>query len=142
MSAMDTFVVDVETAPHETGLDSADGWRNMQVQFLLDQANAGASRMVVGRTVFPPGDSSHEYHRHPGAEEFVFVLRGEGVVMNGEEEIHVRAGQMVFHPRNIWHGFRNPSETEEVEVLWAWGGAGSKEAAGYEVRTEGDGHHG
>lgn len=90
--------------------------------------------MVVGRTVFPPGGSSHEYHRHHSAEEFVYVVRGHGVALNGDDEVEVEAGDIVFHPRNIWHGFRNPSDTEGAEVIWAWGGAGSREAAGYEAR--------
>ncbi|TVP72082.1 MAG: cupin domain-containing protein [Nitriliruptor sp.] len=102
----------------------------------IQAANAGATELVVGRTVFPPGGSSHERHRHHSADEFVYVVRGAGVVMNGEDEIPVRAGQMAFHPKGIWHGFRNTSDIEETEVIWAWGGAGSREAAGYEVKPE------
>lgn len=131
---MHTYSVDIATAPYEAGLEADQGWVDMQVQFLIDSGKAGASEFVVGRTVFPPG-SRHEFHRHHSAEEFVFVLRGEGVAVNGDEEVAVRAGQMVFHPRNIWHAFRNTSATDECEVIWAWGGAGTKEGAGYEVRT-------
>lgn len=133
-SAPDSYVVDVHDFPAAPDLDPVEGWINMQVQFLIHAGNAGATELVVGRTIFPPGGSSHERHRHHSADEFVYVIRGSGVVMNGEDEIPVRAGQMAFHPKGVWHGFRNLSDTEEAEVIWAWGGAGSREAAGYEVK--------
>lgn len=131
---LETFVVDVHEAPLKAGLGADEGWVDMQVQFLIDRATAGADQLVVGRTVFPPGQSRHERHRHHSAEEFVFVLRGEGVVWNGDEEVPVRAGDLVFHPRNGWHGFRNTSTTEPCEVLWAWAGAATKDEAGYELQ--------
>lgn len=132
----DSYVVDVHDFPAELGLDPAEGWINMQVQFLIHAANAGSTELVVGRTIFPPGASSHERHRHHSADEFVYVVRGHGVVLNGDDEIAVRAGHMAFHPKGIWHGFRNTSDTEEAEVIWAWGGAGSRDDAGYEVHPE------
>lgn len=130
----DTYSVSIHDVPPAEGLDPDEGWVNMLVQFLIDKDSAGADKMVVGRTVFPPGRSSHEHHRHHSAEEFVYVVRGQGIVMNGDDEVRVSAGDIVFHPRNIWHGFRNTSETEPTEVIWAWAGAGSREAAGYEAR--------
>lgn len=129
-----SYVVDVHEFPFEEGLDPEEGWINMQVQFLVQGDNAGAQNMVVGRTVFPPGTSSHERHRHHSADEFVYVVRGEGIVMNGDDEIPVRAGQIAYHPKGIWHGFRNTSRSEETEVIWAWGGANSRETAGYEAK--------
>lgn len=132
-----SYVVDVHDFAAEPDLDPAEGWINMQVQFLIQAANAGASELVVGRTVFPPGASSHERHRHHSADEFVYVVRGQGVVLNGDDEIPVRAGHMAFHPKGIWHGFRNTSDTEEAEVIWAWGGAASRDEAGYEVYPHG-----
>lgn len=129
-----TYIVDVHDFPAEPNLDPAEGWINMQVQFLIQASNAGATELVVGRTIFPPGRSSHERHRHHSADEFVYVVRGSGVVMNGDDEVPVRAGQVAFHPKGIWHGFRNTSDSEEAEVIWAWGGAGSRETAGYEVK--------
>lgn len=133
----ESYVVDVHDFAPEPGLDRSEGWINMQVQFLIQAANAGATELVVGRTIFPPGGSSHERHRHHSADEFIYVVRGTGVVMNGEDEIPVRAGHVAFHPKGIWHGFRNTSDSEEAEVIWAWGGAASRETAGYEVKPEG-----
>lgn len=137
----DSYVVDVHHFPAEEGLDPDEGWVNMKVQFLIESEGAGSTEMVVGRTIFPPGASSHEFHRHHSADEFVYVVRGEGVVLNGDDEIPVRAGHMAFHPKGIWHGFRNTSDSEETELIWAWGGGASREEAGYEVRDKREGQN-
>jgi quercetin dioxygenase-like cupin family protein len=129
-----TYTASIATAPVAEDLTADEGWVNMRVQFLIDADQAGAERMVAGRTVLPPGGASHEWHRHPNAEEFVYVIRGNGVVLNDDEQVPVGPGQIVFHPANTWHGVRNTSDTEEMELLWAWAGASSKAAAGYEVR--------
>jgi mannose-6-phosphate isomerase-like protein (cupin superfamily) len=42
------------------------------------------------------------------------------------------AGDVIFTPAGDWHGFDNTSD-EDVELIWGWAGAGSLEAAGYEV---------
>lgn len=133
----DSYVVDAHAFPSEEGLDPDEGWVNMNVQFLIQADGAGATNMVVGRTIFPPGASSHERHRHERAEEFVYVVRGEGIVINGDEEIPVRAGHIAFHPKGIWHGFRNTSDHEETELIWAWAGGASRQQAGYEVFADG-----
>jgi quercetin dioxygenase-like cupin family protein len=132
-----TYRADIANAPFAGDLREEEGWVNMRVQFLIDEQQAGARQMVAGRTILPPGGASHEWHRHPNAEEFVYVVRGHGVVLNDDEEVEVGPGQIVFHPRNTWHGIRNTSGSEEIELIWAWAGGGSKEAAGYEVRPMG-----
>lgn len=116
------------------GLREDEGWIDMKVQFLIDAANAGANEVVFGRTVFTPG-SRHDWHRHENAEEVQYLVSGEGIVLDGDEEIPVVSGDVVFTPRGRWHGFRNTSETEDAEVVWLWAGAGSREAAGYEARA-------
>ena len=88
---------------------------------------------MVGRTIFTPG-SGHEAHRHVNAEEIQYVVRGEGIVIDGDGEIPVAAGNVVHTQRGQWHGFINISESEDAEVIWLWAGAASREAAGYEAR--------
>lgn len=107
----------------------------MAVQFLVDRTS-GAESFVFGRTIFEPGSATHAVHRHPNAEEAVLIVNGHGVAVNGEEEVEVGPGDYVFHPRGEWHGFRNTSPDEPVEMLWVWGGAASREAAGYELADE------
>jgi quercetin dioxygenase-like cupin family protein len=130
---METYKASDGDVEFARGLDPNEGWIDMKVQFLIDKASAGADEMVIGRTVFPPG-ARHELHRHPGAEEFQYLLSGEGVVLNGDEEVPVKPGDIVFTPAGEWHGFRNASASQDAVLFWGWCGAGNRETAGYEVK--------
>jgi quercetin dioxygenase-like cupin family protein len=127
-----TAIADV---PLVQGLREEEGWVDMQVQFLIDAAGAGSDNLVVGRTVLPAG-ARHERHLHPHADEFLVVLRGKGEIYTDEGEEPAWEGDVVFTPRGHWHGFNNTSD-EEVLLFWGWSGAGSLEAAGYELPGDG-----
>ncbi|HXF56675.1 MAG TPA: cupin domain-containing protein [Actinomycetota bacterium] len=129
------YRVNLSSVPLVPGLRAEEGWLNMEVQFLVDERSAGARRLLLGRTVFPPG-AAHERHRHRAAEEFPVLLEGRGVGLAGDEEFPLEAGDVLFIPPGEWHGFRNTSDRPAV-MLWGWGGAGSLEAAGYEARPRG-----
>ena len=121
----------VEEVPLEQGLREDEGWIDMQVQFLIDARAAGSDALVVGRTVLPPG-ARHERHRHPNADEFLVVLSGRGEIYTNEGREESQAGDVIFTPRGNWHGFDNTGE-EDVLLVWGWSGAGTLEAAGYEL---------
>ena len=104
-----SYKVNVAELAADPTLGSSDGWVNMAVQFLVDHSNGGARKVVFGRTVFAPGESVHQLHRHPGAEEVVYLVRGRGVATNGDEEIVLEVGDIAFHPQGEWHGFYNTS---------------------------------
>ena len=125
----------VRDVPLARGLREEEGWVDMQVQFLIDAAGAGSDNLVVGRTVLPAG-ARHERHLHPHADEFLVVLRGSGEIYTDEGEEPAGEGDVVFTPRGHWHGFNNTSG-EEVLLFWGWSGAGSLEAAGYELPGDG-----
>jgi quercetin dioxygenase-like cupin family protein len=117
--------------PLERGLREDEGWIDMQVQFLIDEASAGSETLVVGRTVLPPG-ARHERHRHPNCNEFLVVMSGHGEIYTDEGREPSRAGDVVFTPAGHWHGFNNTSDAP-VLLIWGWEGAGSLDAAGYEL---------
>lgn len=129
--------ISILTARVAEDLDAENGWVGMDVQFLVDHAT-GADSFVLGRTIFEPGAGVHAVHRHAHAEEAVMIVRGHGVAVNGADKIAVGPGDVVFHPRGEWHGFRNTSPSEVVEMVWVWGGAASREMAGYEVAGAND----
>jgi quercetin dioxygenase-like cupin family protein len=108
----------------------------MQVQFLIAEQNAGASDLVVGRTVLPPG-ARHERHLHPNCDEFLVVLSGEGEIYTNTGREASKAGDVIYTPRGNWHGFDNTSG-EDVLLFWGWSGAGSLEKAGYAIPSEDD----
>lgn len=125
------FVTNLADVPVVEGLRRDEGWVNMQVQFLVDKANAGSEDFLLGWTVLPPG-AMHDRHRHFHCEEFWIVLQGSGVMYTNEGEKPAKEGDVVFTPRGHWHGFKNTSDTDVV-LVWGWSGAGSLEDAGYEV---------
>lgn len=135
MSAPDATKVSIGSIQFAQGLREEEGWIDMLVQFLITEDTAGSEAVVFGRTVFRP-KSRHEAHRHVNAEEVQFLLSGEGIVIDEDREIPVVAGDVVFTPKGSWHGFINTSDTEDAIVIWLWAGAGSRDKAGYEARSE------
>lgn len=128
---MKPYRTTIGDVPLAQGLREEEGWVDMRVQFLIDAAGAGSENLVVGRTVLPAG-ARHERHLHPNADEFLVVLRGSGEIYTDEGEEPAGEGDVVFTPRGHWHGFNNTTD-DEVLLFWGWSGAGSLEAAGYEL---------
>jgi quercetin dioxygenase-like cupin family protein len=126
----------VSEVPIDQSLDPDQGWGDkkgdMNVQWIITKDTVGATDHVIGLTVFPPG-TAHHVHRHPNAEEAEYLLKGTGLATIGDTEVRQNAGEIVFVPKNEWHGFRNDSD-EEAVLLWTYGGAGSLDAAGYVQR--------
>jgi quercetin dioxygenase-like cupin family protein len=125
------FRTRVDDVPLEPNLREAEGWVNMQVQFLIDRRVAGAENLVVGRTVLPPG-ARHDRHLHENCDEFLVVLSGAGEVYTNTGREPSAAGDVVFTPRGNWHGFDNTG-TEDVVLFWGWSGAGALDETGYAV---------
>lgn len=134
MSKAKPFRTNIKNVPLETGLKREDGWINMQVQYLINEKTAGSKRTVVGWTVLPPG-AAHEQHRHHNVDEFWIVLKGKGVMYTPDGEEESGEGDVVFTPAGHYHGFKNTSD-EDVVLVWGWSGAGSLEAAGYEIPSQ------
>jgi quercetin dioxygenase-like cupin family protein len=128
---MTPYRTNIRDVPLEEGLREDEGWVRMQVQFLIDERRAGTPELVVGRTLLPPG-ARHDRHRHPNCDEFLVVLSGRGEIYTDAGREPAAAGDVVFTPAGHWHGFDNTSD-EEVVLFWGWRGAGSLEAAGYEL---------
>jgi quercetin dioxygenase-like cupin family protein len=116
--------------PSDTSLREERGWHQMDVKWLITRGTMGASKTVVGRTYFPPG-SKHDLHRHPNAEEWEFVLSGEGIKRVGDDAFVLREGEVAFCPQNVYHGLENASDTEPLVTIWGYCGAASLEEAGY-----------
>lgn len=68
------------------------------------------------RITLNPGDTNN-LHTHKDAEQVYFVMRGEGVVQVGEEREKVSAGDVVFLPANIPHGFFNTGTKQVIVYL-------------------------
>ena len=99
----------------------------MQVQFLIDKASNNSEDFLLGWTVLPPG-AMHDRHRHFHVDEFWIVVSGQGTMYTHDGGEKLWKGDVVFTPKNQWHGFKNTSE-DDVVLVWGWIGKGSQ----YEV---------
>ena len=124
------YRVNWKDVAEEPNLREDEGWVNMRVQFAVGQ-KTGSDRLTLGRTILPPG-ARHEPHSHPHCDEFLFVVRGHGTIYTDTGEEPAGADDVIFTQAGHVHGFNNRSD-EDVLLLWGWSGAGSLDAAGYEL---------
>ena len=91
--------------------------------------------MVVGRATYSGGEVTTRgqigWHRHPHAEEVVIVVAGYAEHILEDESVLLAAGDVCHIPRGVAHAMRNGSEAE-LQIWWAYGGVGSRDAAGFE----------
>ena len=92
-------------------------------KFLSEPAVTGAERFSFGMVVLAPG-KGHERHNHPGAEEIIYVLSGEGQQMvDDQPPITVRAGASIYIPADVYHSTLNTS-LEPMRLLVVYSPAG------------------
>ena len=104
--------------------------KGLAINFGINQQVCGSKRITMGRTIIPP-HTANERHVHLSAEAAMFIVRGTMTLILGPEAKIVRCppGTFVFAPEGVIHGVANASRTEEVELIFAYGGVPSKEAA-------------
>lgn len=120
----------------DKNLKSDEGWVRMDVRWMCTEDSVGAQFATFGRTLFGPGGGAHELHTHPNAEEILYVIRGEGIAISGDEEFKIGPGDLVFVPKGDLHFFKNTHATDDLEVVFVYGGAPTLEKAGYEPVKE------
>ena len=75
------------------------------IKWLSEPRVTGTERITAGVVTLEPG-KGHQRHNHPGAEEILYVIEGEGIQMvdlGNEERQTVRAGTMIHIPADIYH---------------------------------------
>lgn len=92
-----TTEADVETLAFDWGT----------VRMLSEPNVTGAQRHSFGVTEVQP-DAGHERHNHPGAEEIIYVLSGEGEQMvDDQPTVRIGPGSCIFIPDGIYHSTLN-----------------------------------
>lgn len=104
--------------------------KGLAINFGINGQVCGSKRIAMGRTIIPP-HTANERHVHMSAEAAMYIIRGTMVLLLGPEAKTIRcpAGTFVFAPEGVIHGVANASRTKEVELVFAYGGVPSKEAA-------------
>jgi quercetin dioxygenase-like cupin family protein len=113
---------EVMTRPDQEGLI---------VSNVINREDTGASKIILLSSEFPPG-KVHLLHRHPNAEQIMYVLEGSCLALSEGEPTRLNEGDAVFIAQGEWHGVRNDTE-EPTVTLVIYAGAGTLEEAGYEV---------
>ncbi len=97
---------------------------------VINKDNAGARRIILLSVELPPG-KVHLLHRHPDAEQIMYVLKGSCLALSEGEPVRLREGDAVFIAQGEWHGVRNDADQPALTLI-IYAGAGSLEEAGYE----------
>lgn len=126
-------MVEYVTRPDTTPPDDVSGtpFADLDVRTLVSEERQGSELALVGQTIYPAPDGTHEHHLHPDAEEIVIVTSGKGWYRVGDDYYDLRAGDVVFVPKNTAHS-GGASPDEDMVIIWVLGGAGSMDKAGYE----------
>ena len=104
--------------------------KGLAINFGINGPVCGSKRISMGRTIIPP-HTANERHVHLSAEAAMYIIRGTMTLLLGPEAEIVKCppGTFVFAPEGVAHGVANASRTEEVELVFAYGGVPTKEAA-------------
>jgi quercetin dioxygenase-like cupin family protein len=100
------------------------------VKNIIDRDVAGARKIILLSSELPPG-KVHLLHRHPNAEQIMYVLEGACLALSEGGAKRLGEGDAVFIAKGEWHGVRNDSN-RPVVTLVIYAGAGTLEEAGYE----------
>jgi oxalate decarboxylase/phosphoglucose isomerase-like protein (cupin superfamily) len=80
--------------------------------------------ITTGEVIIYPGQG-HAPHRHPGEEEVIYVISGEGLQTVGDGEAYpIREGDAVYIPRDALHSTYNTGWSPlRLVVVYTPGGA-------------------
>src|SRR5215469_4932400 len=105
-------------------IEGTKGWDAQPGPFILkvDRYNGGSSHLVFGTEDLPPG-ASIDRHRHPGADEILFLQNGSARVTLGDRTRQVHGGATVFIPANTWISVTNIG-TEAIRCAFVFSAPG------------------
>jgi quercetin dioxygenase-like cupin family protein len=100
------------------------------VRNVINKDDTGARRTILLSSELPPG-KVHLLHRHPDAEQIMYVLEGSCLALSEGEPVRLSEGDAAFIAQGEWHGVRNDTDQPAVTLV-IYAGTGSLEEAGYE----------
>lgn len=118
-------------------IEGAKGWDAQPGPFILkvDRHNGGSSHLVFVTEDVPPG-ASIDRHRHPGADEIIFLQNGRARVSLGDRTREVHGGATIFAPANTWIEVTNIG-TEAIHGVFVFSAPGFDDFMRAESAPEG-----
>lgn len=127
-------VVDIPSLGRDRAHNPEMGFFNMSARFLVGDDGLASSAFLIGRGAY--GDSGHAgghaLHRHPKAEEFLYLLEGDASHLTEDGELPMTTGDIALIPASEWHGIWNPRPIP-AQGLFGYLGVSSRQGAGYEL---------
>jgi quercetin dioxygenase-like cupin family protein len=74
----------------------------------------------LGAFVITSGATGILVHAHVMQAEVIYVISGHGVALvgeDGQEEVRVEPGSVLYVPEGAWHGFRNDDPEDRLKIL-------------------------
>lgn len=96
--------------------------RKAKVIIKFSKANHPGITTSFLTEIIPPGDYIPE-HKHLNEDEFIFIQRGEAMVMVDEKNEKLQPGDLAFIPRRTWHGLKNQGN-DYIHMLFGYSPAG------------------
>jgi quercetin dioxygenase-like cupin family protein len=100
------------------------------VRNVINKNDVEARKIILLSSELPPG-KVHLLHRHPNAEQIMYVLEGSCLALSEGEPARLNEGDAVFIAQGEWHGIRNDTDQPAITLVIC-AGAGTLEEAGYE----------
>jgi mannose-6-phosphate isomerase-like protein (cupin superfamily) len=107
------------------GIHILTGRRKMPITVKISKAKHGIDGISFCVEDQRPG-SRMRIHKHLNNDELIFIHKGQGTLTLDEESIEVKAGDVVFVPRDTWHGLHNTGK-ENLQMCFQYSPAGFEE---------------
>ena len=102
----------------------------------VDPQNGGSSHLVFGTEDLEPGGKI-DMHRHPGADEILFLQNGTARVTLADASREIHGGATVFIPANTWISMTNIGN-ESIHFVFIFSAPGFEEYMRAESVREGE----
>ena len=113
----------------DSTLNKEKGFTGMGLTWLITSDKFPVTSCAVGYTKKNPG-GEHRLHYHTNAEELIIMLKGRAIERVGDEDIEIKAGDVMFIPKGVVHS-HVALEPVETMCIYAGEGATSFENTGY-----------
>ena len=104
--------------------------KGLIVRNVVNKDNTGGRKIILLSSEIPSG-KVHLLHRHPNAEQIMYVLQGSCLALSEGEPVRLKEDDAAFIAQGEWHGVRNDTDRPAVTLV-IYAGAGTLEEAGYE----------
>lgn len=100
----------------EDGIHILTGRRKVPINIKISKAKDGLENISFCTEEMTPGRKMR-VHKHLNNDELIFIHTGTGTLTLDERSIEVKAGDVAFVPRGVWHGLDNSGKENLVMVF-------------------------